>query len=100
MSFLAAVACCLAPTGQADTATGTHPVVMELYTSQSCSMCPKANEQFADFAETHDVIALTFPVDYWDYLGWRDTFAKPAFSDRQRNYNAAMGRRGWAVLMH
>ena len=68
--------------------------VIELYTSQNCSKCPSANQKFADFAKSHDVIALTFPVGYWDYLGWKDTFAQTAFDDRQRAYNQSLGRRG------
>lgn len=74
-------------------AAGRKPL-LELYTSQACTLCPKANRQFAEFAQTHDVIALTFPVGYWDYLGWKDTFAQPAYGDRQKAYNEAMGRRG------
>lgn len=75
------------------TLSGSVPV-LELYTSQACGACPKANEEFAEFAATHNVIALTFPVDYWDYLGWEDTFAQPAFTERQKAYNNTLGRRG------
>jgi hypothetical protein len=64
------------------------PLVVELYTAQGCDSCPQANEILADVAERDRVIALTFPVDYWDYLGWRDTFARPEFSARQRAYVA------------
>lgn len=81
--------------------SNAHPVdaearkpLVELYTSQACALCPKANERFTEFAETHDVVALTFPVGYWDYLGWKDTFAQPAFGTRQKTYNEVMGRRG------
>lgn len=63
-----------------------NPVVVELYTSQGCSSCPPADRLLAELA-THDyVIALALHVDYWDYLGWKDEFAKPAFSNRQRLY--------------
>ena len=68
--------------------------LVELYTSQACGLCPKANRQFSEFAQSADVIALTFPVGYWDYLGWKDTFAEPEFGARQKAYNEAMGRRG------
>jgi hypothetical protein len=68
----------------------TIPVVVELYTAQGCADCPQANELLMKLAEEPGVIALTFPVDYWDYLGWRDTFAKPEFSDRQRAYMKAL----------
>lgn len=62
------------------------PLVVELFTAQGCESCPQANQMLGDLAERDRVIALTFPVDYWDYLGWRDTFAKPEFSARQRAY--------------
>jgi hypothetical protein len=63
------------------------PVVVELYTAQGCSSCAKANDHLAELAKDPEVLALTFAVDYWDYLGWADTFAKPAFSERQRAYS-------------
>jgi hypothetical protein len=66
------------------------PVVVELFTAQGCSDCPEANELLMKLADEPGVIALTFPVDYWDYLGWRDTFAKPEFGERQRAYMKAM----------
>jgi hypothetical protein len=62
------------------------PLVVELFTAQGCDSCAQANQKLADLAERDRVIALTFSVDYWDYLGWRDTFAKPEFSARQRAY--------------
>jgi len=62
------------------------PVVVELFTAQGCSACPKANLLLESYADRSHVLALTFPVDYWDYLGWRDTFAQPAFTERQRAY--------------
>lgn len=62
------------------------PVVVELFTAQGCSSCGKANQLAADLAERDGVLALTYSVDYWDYLGWKDTFAKPGFADRQRAY--------------
>jgi hypothetical protein len=65
------------------------PVVVELFTAQGCSDCPKANDLVAKLADQKGVIALTFSVDYWDYLGWKDTFAKPEFTDRQQAYRAA-----------
>jgi hypothetical protein len=62
------------------------PVVVELFTAQGCSSCGKANQVVADLADDKGVLALTYSVDYWDYLGWSDTFAKPAFASRQRAY--------------
>jgi len=67
-------------------AAGRPPVVVELFTAQGCSSCGKANALVSQLAERPDVLALTFPVDYWDYLGWPDTFARPEFSERQRAY--------------
>ncbi|MGC1301345.1 MAG: DUF1223 domain-containing protein [Caulobacteraceae bacterium] len=62
------------------------PVLVELFTAQGCASCPQADRVLAQIADRKGVLALTFPVDYWDYLGWRDTFAKPEFTDRQRAY--------------
>lgn len=62
------------------------PVVVELFTAQGCSSCGKANQVAADLAKEDGVLTLTYSVDYWDYLGWKDTFAKTAFADRQRAY--------------
>jgi len=65
--------------------------VVELFTSQGCSSCPKADAVLAQLAGRSDVIALSLPVDYWDYLGWKDTLASPKFSERQRAYAQARG---------
>lgn len=70
-----------------------QPVVAELYTSQGCSACQGADELTEDLDGRKGVLVLTFPVDYWDYLGWRDTFAQPAFTDRQKAYAKALGVR-------
>jgi hypothetical protein len=71
-----------------------RPVVMELFSSQGCGNCPQANRNIAFLGKRSDVIALTYPVGYWDYLGWDDTFAKPAFGERQTRYNRVLGHRG------
>lgn len=68
-----------------------QPVVVELYTSQGCSSCPPADALFDQLAARDDVIALALHVDYWDYLGWSDTFGDAAYSDRQRSYARAAG---------
>jgi hypothetical protein len=60
--------------------------VVELFTSQGCSSCPPANDAVARIAARPDVLALSFGVTYWDQLGWKDTFAHPAFTARQRDY--------------
>lgn len=63
-----------------------RPAVVELYTSQGCSSCPPADELLASLAQRDDVIALALHVDYWDYIGWTDTFGSPIFTDRQHAY--------------
>ena len=74
-----------------DPAKAASPVVIELFTSQGCSSCPAADALFKDLATRSDVIALSMPVDYWDYLGWKDTLASPKFSKRQRAYAKLRG---------
>lgn len=67
-----------------------RPVVVELFTAQGCASCPDANDFVDKLSEKPGVIALTLSVDYWDYLGWADTFAKPEFTARQRAYAQRM----------
>ncbi|MCB1509405.1 MAG: DUF1223 domain-containing protein [Hyphomicrobiaceae bacterium] len=69
----------------------TRPTVLELFTSQGCSSCPAADRLFKSYIGRRDVIALSFNVDYWDYLGWKDTLAKSSFSERQRFYARQRG---------
>lgn len=69
------------------------PIVVELFTSQGCSSCPSANVVLAKLGQRADVLPLSFAVQYWDYLGWRDTFGRPEYTQRQRNYVAHMGLR-------
>jgi hypothetical protein len=71
----------------------SHLVVAELFTAQGCVSCDKASGPFADLADRPDVVALTLPVDYWDYLGWRDTFAMADFTARQKAYERHFGLR-------
>lgn len=68
-------------------------VVVELYTSQGCSSCPPADALLADLVEHEGVIPLALHVDYWDYIGWKDSFADPAFTRRQKAYAHAAGHR-------
>lgn len=79
---------------RAQTAGERAQVVVELYTSQGCTQCPRANRLLGMFAREEGVLALTFPVGMWDYLGWNDTFARPEFSDRQRAYARTLRTRG------
>ncbi len=78
---LALVAC-----AKPSPAVTAHTVVVELFTSQGCSSCPPANDTLNKLAERPDVLALSFGVTYWDNLGWKDTFASPAFTQRQYDY--------------
>lgn len=65
--------------------------IIELFTSQGCSACPPADKLIGELAERPDVIALTLAVDYWDYLGWKDTLAKHGHSLRQKAYARMRG---------
>jgi hypothetical protein len=69
--------------------TAQQPVVVELYTSQGCSSCPPADAFMAGLAGRDDIIVLALHVDYWDYLGWKDPFAQPGFTERQKRYARA-----------
>lgn len=67
--------------------------VVELFTSQGCTSCPPADALLAELAQSSDVVALAYHVDYWDYLGWRDTLANPDNTARQYEYSNAFGSR-------
>lgn len=80
-------ACGPTQASQAPLAPGAGPIVVELFQSQGCSSCPPANANVNALAATRpDVLALSYAVTYWDRLGWKDTFAQPAFTERQRAY--------------
>src|SRR3546814_15708575 len=72
-----------APLQAAEDSAGP-PVVVELFTSQGCSSCPPAEAYLADLAARKDVIALEYHVDYWDFIGWKESFAKPELSSEER----------------
>ena len=65
--------------------------VIELFTSQGCSSCPPADKLLGQYADRQDILALSYNVDYWDYLGWKDTLATPENTQRQRDYAQARG---------
>jgi hypothetical protein len=67
--------------------------VVELFTSQGCSSCPPADQIIGELAKDPSVIALSMPIDYWDYLGWKDTLADSRFSARQKAYSQMRGDR-------
>src|SRR5579863_3809832 len=67
--------------------------VVELFTSQGCSSCPPADHVIGELAKDPSVIALSMPIDYWDYLGWKDTLADARFSARQKAYSLMRGDR-------
>lgn len=68
--------------------------VVELFTSQGCSSCPPADKVLGELAQDPSMIALSLPIDYWDYLGWKDTLADSRFSARQKAYSHMRGDRG------
>lgn len=72
-------------------ADAAFPVVVELYTSQGCSSCPPADRLFQELAKRDDVIPLALHVDYWDYLGWKDTMGDPQHTKRQKAYAHVAG---------
>ena len=76
---------------QAESVRANPKAVVELFTSQGCSSCPPADALLTSLAEREDVVALAYHVDYWDYIGWEDTFGDKGFSDRQRGYAKSWG---------
>ncbi|MEM8988227.1 MAG: DUF1223 domain-containing protein [Pseudomonadota bacterium] len=69
------------------------PVVVELFTSQACPYCPKADKYLAKLAERDDIIALSMPINFWDFTGWSDTLARPEHGARQKAYAKVLGNR-------
>ncbi|MDP2731683.1 MAG: DUF1223 domain-containing protein [Hoeflea sp.] len=85
------VAVCVGHSGaaQADNFTG----VVELFTSQGCSSCPPADAELARMVKEGEVLALSYHVDYWNYLGWADTLSSAASTERQYGYASTLGRK-------
>jgi hypothetical protein len=89
--FVVALSAC-AGTGLA--AEAEKPLgVVELFTSQGCNSCPPADRFFTELAGKDDIVALAYHVDYWDYLGWRDTLSRKENTERQYDYMRAFGGR-------
>jgi hypothetical protein len=71
---------------------GAEPrAVVELFTSQGCSSCPPADRLLGELARDPSIVAMSMPIDYWDYIGWKDTLAKPRHAARQRFYAKTRG---------
>ncbi len=70
-------------------AAGNKLTVVELFTSQGCSSCPPADALLGRLSKMDNILALSFHVDYWDYIGWKDPYGSPANSNRQRQYSRA-----------
>jgi hypothetical protein len=79
------------PAGAIEIRSGAHAVV-ELFTSQGCSRCPDADRLLAELGKRDDIIALAYHIDYWDYIGWEDTFALPANTELQKGYAQSWGK--------
>jgi hypothetical protein len=72
---------------------GQPRAVIELFTSQGCSSCPPADKLLGELADDSTLVVMSLPIDYWDYLGWKDTLAKPRHTGRQRSYAQSRGDR-------
>lgn len=85
---------CAAVVAVATTANaGDRRAVIELFTSQNCSSCPTADKLLGELGDDRSLVTLSLPIDYWDYLGWKDTLALPSHAVRQRAYASARGDR-------
>ena len=88
LALLCAVVGLTAPAMAAETRA-----VIELFTSQGCSSCPPADQLVGQLAKDPSLVAMSLPIDYWDYLGWKDTLATPGHTARQRGYAQVRGDR-------
>src|SRR5438874_11007043 len=92
LAYVAVVACASAAVPLSP-AVADPLAVIELFTSQGCSSCPPADKLVGELGSDPSLVALSLPIDYWDYLGWTDTLADPRNSARQRAYSHARGDR-------
>jgi hypothetical protein len=91
-ALLGAAAAQFALPSFAEEAPESRPVgVVELFTSQGCSSCPRADAAFSEIAETAGVITISYHIDYWNYLGWQDTLGDKENTDRQYGYAKTLG---------
>jgi hypothetical protein len=88
LAYAAVVICSSVPL---QSAQAEPRAVIELFTSQGCSSCPPADQLLGELTSDASVIAVSVPVDYWDYLGWKDTLADPHNTARQKAYAHARG---------
>jgi hypothetical protein len=89
LPWLAAVLALLAGAALAE----ERPVVVELFTSQGCNSCPPADKYMGELAQRPNLLTLAFHVDYWNYIGWDDPYARPWATARQRAYQASLKER-------
>ncbi len=92
LTYVAAILCAASAAAPAAQAGETRAVI-ELFTSQGCSSCPPADKLLGELAKDPTLVTLSLPVDYWDYLGWKDTLALHGHTNRQRAYSSARGDR-------
>jgi hypothetical protein len=91
LSVLAAMVFALPALAEAQKPAARSDALIELFTSQGCSSCPPADALLAKLGKQKGIVALSFSVDYWNYLGWHDTLSSPANSERQRDYARVRG---------
>src|SRR4026209_768172 len=90
LAYAAVVICSVAPHASAQ---AEPRAVLELFASQGCSSCPAADKLLGELAADPSLVPISVPIDYWDYLGWKDTLASAAHSARQRAYAKVRGDR-------
>jgi hypothetical protein len=92
-AFILTLVAALLPVMPARATEGQPLVVVELFTSQGCSSCPPADRFLGEIAQRPDVLALSWHVDYWNYIGWTDPFASRIATQRQRTYSHRLNMR-------